>query len=205
MKVGYIRVSTKEQNLDRQINAMDIEKVDKVFCDKLSGKDTNRTEFKKMMKFLRQGDELVVASLDRIGRNYTDIKEIIAHIHKEKIILKVLDAPFLNFHTGNKTLDKAMGDMFISLLGYISQNEREKMLERQKQGIIQAKKRGVYKGRPIKYNESSKNPQNRLIFKNICIELRKDTPIRQIARENGVSKSTVYSIKQRMEEKETNG
>lgn len=200
MRVGYIRVSSKDQNLDRQIKIMEKEGIKQIFCDKASGKDTERNEFKKMLEFLRKGDELIITSLDRLGRNYIDIKEIISELNRNKIKLTVLDAPFLNFHTGNKTLDCAMSDMFLTLLGYISHNEREKMLERQRQGIEQAKLKGVYKGRPIKYSDNSKNAKDRIIYKNIVYGLEQQKPIRQIARENGVSKSTIYLIKTRLKE-----
>lgn len=199
MKVAYIRTSTKEQNLDRQIHAVKKENVDKVFSEQLSGKDTNRPVFQEMMSYVRPGDEVVVASLDRLGRDYSDIKETVRLLQEEKVKLNVLDAPFLRLSTGNQTLDKAMTDMFISLLGYIAQNEREKILERQKQGIIQAKLRGIYKGRPLKYHAQAKNPKDKLVFLNVSHQLEREVPIRQIARENGISKSTVYEIKKRSE------
>jgi len=200
MKVAYIRTSTKEQNLDRQIHAVKKENVDKIFSEQLSGKDTNRPVFQEMMNYVRKGDEILIVSLDRIGRNYLDIVETVRLLQARNVRLTVLDAPFLRFNTGNETLDKAMFDMFISLLGYIAQNEREKILERQKQGIIQAKLRGIYKGRPLKYHAQAKNPKDKLVFLNVSHQLEREIPIRQIARENGISKSTVYEIKKRIEE-----
>src|SRR5699024_4530466 len=200
MRVAYIRTSTKEQNLDRQIHAVKKEDVDKIFSEQLSGKDTNRPVFQEMMSYVRPGDEIVVASLDRLGRNYSDIKEIVRLLQEKNVNLNVLDAPFLRFSTGNQTLDKAMLDMFISLLGYIAENEREKILERQKQGIIQAKLRGIYKGRPLKYHAKAKDPKDKLVYLNVSHQLEQEVPIRQIARENGISKSTVYEIKKRLED-----
>lgn len=200
MKVAYIRTSTKEQNLDRQIHAVKKETVDKIFSEQLSGKDTNRPVFQEMMSYVRAGDEVVIVSLDRLGRNYTDIIETVRLLQEKKVKLNVLDAPFLRFHTGNETLDKAMSDMFISLLSYIAESERTKILERQRQGIIQAKLRGIYKGRPLKYHTQAKNPKDKLVFLNVNHQLEQEIPIRQIARENGISKSTVYEIKKRIEE-----
>lgn len=200
MKVAYIRTSTKEQNLDRQIHAVKKENVDKIFSEQLSGKDTNRPVFQEMMSYVRAGDEVVIVSLDRLGRNYTDIIETVRLLQEKKVKLNVLDAPFLRFHTGNETLDKAMSDMFISLLSYIAESERTKILERQRQGIIQAKLRGIYKGRPLKYHAQAKNPKDKLVFLNVNHQLEQEIPIRQIARENGISKSTVYEIKKRIEE-----
>lgn len=199
MKVAYLRTSTESQNLDRQLHAIEKEEVDRIFCEQLSGKDTNRPVFQKMMNFVRSGDEVVVVSLDRLGRNYLDVKETVRILHENNIQLTVLDAPFLKFNTGNQTLDQAMSDMFISLLGYIAQNERENMLDRQKQGIDQARLRGVYKGRPVKYHEQAKNPQDKLVFNNVNKQLGAGMPIRRIARENGISKTTVYEIKRRIE------
>lgn len=165
----------------------------------MSGKDTNRPAFQKMMDYVRPDDEVVVVSLDRLGRDYSDIKETVRLLQEKNVQLTVLDAPFLKFNTGNLTLDKAMGDMFISLLGYIAQNEREKMLDRQRQGIEQAKLRGVYRGRPLKYHAQAKNPKDKLVFYSVKSQLDEAVPIRRIARENGISKSTVYEIRNRIE------
>lgn len=199
MKIGYIRASTKDQNLARQIEMMKQEGVNKVFSEKVSGKDMNRKELKALLKFAREGDEIIVSSLDRLGRDYQDIKEIVRQLQQRCIKLTIIDAPFLNFNTGNNTLDTAMFDMFLSLLGYIAQNEREKILERQRQGIKLAKQRGVYKGRPIQYHEHAKNAKDRLIYHNVKRMLEEHLPVTQIAKENGISRQTVYIIRKRIE------
>lgn len=198
MKIGYIRASTKDQNLARQIETMKQEGVNKVFSEKVSGKDMNRKELKALLKFAREGDEIIVSSLDRLGRDYQDIKEIVRQLQQRCIKLTIIDAPFLNFNTGNNTLDTAMFDMFLSLLGYIAQNEREKILERQRQGIKLAKQRGVYKGRPIQYHEHAKNAKDRLIYHNVKRMLEEHLPVTQIAKENGISRQTVYIIRKRL-------
>ncbi|MBF7075145.1 MULTISPECIES: recombinase family protein [Streptococcus] len=199
MKIGYIRASTKDQNLARQIEMMKQEGVNKVFSEKVSGKDMNRKELKALLKFAREGDEIIVSSLDRLGRDYQDIKEIVRQLQQRCIKLTIIDAPFLNFNTGNNTLDTAMFDMFLSLLGYIAQNEREKILERQRQGIKLAKQRGVYKGRPIQYHEHAKNAKDRLIYHNVKRMLEEHVPVTQIAKENGISRQTVYIIRKRLD------
>lgn len=199
MKIGYIRASTKDQNLARQIEMMEQEGVNKVFSEKVSGKDMNRKELKALLKFAREGDEIIVSSLDRLGRDYQDIKEIVRQLQQRCIKLTIIDAPFLNFNTGNNTLDTAMFDMFLSLLGYIAQNEREKILERQRQGIKLAKQRGVYKGRPIQYHEHAKNAKDRLIYHNVKRMLEEHVPVAQIAKENEISRQTVYIIRKRLE------
>lgn len=198
MKIGYIRASTKDQNLARQIEMMKKERADKIFSEKVSGKDMNRKELKNLLKFAREGDEIIVASLDRLGRDYQDIKEIVRQLQQRRIKLTIIDAPFLNFNTGNNTLDTAMFDMFLSLLGYIAQNEREKILERQRQGIQLAKQRGVYKGRPMQYHEHAKNAKDKLIYQNVKRILDEQIPVTQIAKENGISRQTVYIIQKRI-------
>ena len=174
------------------------ERADKIFSEKVSGKDMNRKELKNLLKFAREGDEIIVTSLDRLGRDYQDIKEIVRQLQQRRIKLTIIDAPFLNFNTGNNTLDTAMFDMFLSLLGYIAQNEREKILERQRQGIQLAKQRGVYKGRPMQYHEHAKNAKDKLIYQNVKRMLDEQIPVTQIAKENGISRQTVYIIQKRI-------
>lgn len=195
MKVGYIRVSTEKQNLDRQLKQMEKEQVEKLFQEKVSGKSIERPEFQKMLQFARQGDTLVVTALDRLGRNYAEIKKTVAYLHSQNISLKIVDAPFLNFDTSNKLLDTAMFDMFLSLLSYIAQNEREKIIERQREGIALAKERGVYKGRPAEYTAHASNPQKRIIYHRVTQMLEDKIPIATIAKEVGLSRPTIYKIK----------
>ncbi|HAP4636756.1 TPA: recombinase family protein, partial [Enterococcus faecalis] len=113
-KIGYIRVSSQDQNLDRQVAMLNQLKIDKLFQEKASGKDCNRPEFQKLLNYIREGDCVVVASLDRLGRNYEDIKQTVAFMKQKNVSLQILDAPFLNFNTGNELLDTAMFDMFLS-------------------------------------------------------------------------------------------
>ena len=172
MKIGYIRTSTIDQNLDRQKQIMRDNNIEFLFSEQESGKDTNRPILNEMLNSIRKNDEIVIASLDRLSRNYKDLKEIIQIIKDKGATLTIVDAPFLNFNTGNSTLDTAMFDILLSLLGYIAQNEREKILERQRQGIEQAKKRGVYNGRPLKYHANAKNSQDRFIYESVVSMLQ---------------------------------
>ena len=197
MKIGYIRTSTIGQNLDRQKQIMKDNNIELLFSEQESGKNTNRPILNDMLNSIRTNDEIVIASLDRLSRNYKDLKDIIQIIKDKGATLTILDAPFLNFNTNNPTLDTAMFDIFLSLLGYISQNEREKILERQRQGIEQAKLRGVYKGRPIKYHAKAKNPQDRFIYESVVSMLQDKLPVQSIANHVGIAKSTVYEIKRR--------
>ena len=197
MKIGYIRTSTIGQNLDRQKQIMKDNNIELLFSEQESGKDTNRPILNDMLNSIRTNDEIVIVSLDRLSSNYIDLKDIIQIIKGKGATLTILDAPFLNFNTNNPTLDTAMFDIFLSLLGYISQNEREKILERQRQGIEQAKLRGVYKGRPIKYHAKAKNPQDRFIYESVVSMLQNKLPVQSIANHVGIAKSTVYGIKRR--------
>lgn len=205
MKIGYIRTSTIDQNLDRQKQIMKDHNIELLFSEQESGKDTNRPILNEMLNSIRANDEIVITSLDRLSRNYKDLKDIIQiikdiiQIIKDKgATLTIVDAPFLNFNTGNSTLDIAMFDILLSLLGYIAQNEREKILERQRQGIEQAKKRGVYNGRPLKYHANAKNSQDRFIYESVVSMLQEKKPVQSIAKQVGIAKSTVYEIQKRI-------
>ncbi|MCZ1861237.1 recombinase family protein [Enterococcus faecium] len=194
-KIGYIRVSSQDQNLDRQLAMMEGLNIDKLFQEKASGKDTERPEFQKLLNYIREGDCVIVTSLDRLGRDYEDIKNTVAFMKQKKVALKILDAQFLDFNTGNELLDTAMFDMFLSLLSYIAQNEREKIRERQRQGVLLAQKASRYKGRPIEYSINSTDPQKRLVFKTVVDMLKQGIPVAEIAKENGISRPTIYKIK----------
>jgi DNA invertase Pin-like site-specific DNA recombinase len=194
-KFGYIRVSTLEQHVERQVAELLAVGVDQdfLYIDKASGKDTNRPQFQELMKTIRQKDELVVSSLDRLGRNYDDILVTVKDLRSRGVKLTILDASFLNFNTGNPTLDKAMFDMFLSLLSYISQNEREKILERQRAGIEQAKLRGVYKGQPPRYCANAKG-KDLAVYQKVVSLIEQGVPKTRIAAITGISRGTVYKI-----------
>ena len=126
--VFYARVSSKQQNLDRQLARAKEVKADKVFTDKLSGKNTKRQGLKDMMAFLREGDTVEIISLDRLSRNYADIQKIIQQLKNMKVKLIVDDLP--QTHTGNELVDQFMLDMMVNLMGFVAQNEREKIIDR---------------------------------------------------------------------------
>ena len=153
MKYGYIRVSTKEQNTDRQITALTKAGVDEknIFIDRLSGKDFKRPQYRRLMKSLKQGDRLLLKSLDRLGRNYKEILEqwqIITKKRQADII--VLDMPLLDTTQYRDLLGTLISDIVLQVLSFAAQNERETILVRQAEGIAEAKKRGVVFGRPPK-------------------------------------------------------
>ena len=147
---GYIRVSTKEQNEDRQVVAMrqfGVEECD-IFMDKQSGKDFNRPAYKRLVRKLREGDTLVVKSIDRLGRNYDEIIEQWRIITKEiRAAIVVLDMPLLDTRQGRDLTSTLIADIVLQLLSYVAQTEREFIRQRQKEGIAAAKARGVHFGR----------------------------------------------------------
>ena len=151
---GSIRVSTKEQNEDRQRIALAEFPVPEnhIFLDKLSGKDFERPQYKKLMKKLRPGDILVIKSIDRLGRNYEEILNQWRIITKEKRAdIVVLDMPLLDTRqTGRDLTGTFVADLVLQILSYVAQTERENIKQRQKEGIAAAKLRGVQFGRPRK-------------------------------------------------------
>lgn len=194
--VFYARVSSEEQNLDRQLARAKEVHADKIFSEKYSGKSLNRPAFKKMMNYLREGDTLQVVSLDRLSRDYNDIKKLIQHLRDIKVSFIVDDLPQTN--TGNPLVDQFMMDMMVQLMGFVAQNEREKIKERQAQGIKIAKAAGVYTGRKIKYGVNAKDPRNRWVWQTVTSDLRKkNIPISVIAKKVGISRQQVYRIKKR--------
>ena len=151
---GYIRVSTKEQCEERQIIALRNFPVpeDKIFVDKLSGKDFNRPQYQKLLRKLRPGDILVVKSIDRLGRDYEEILNQWRIITKEKRVdIVVLDMPLLDTRqTGKDLTGIFVADLVLQILSYVAQSERENIHQRQMEGIAAAKLRGVRFGRPRK-------------------------------------------------------
>ncbi len=154
MKYGYIRVSTKEQNIDRQLTAILKEgiEISQIYIDKASGKDFNRKKYKKLMRKLQEGDELYIKSIDRLGRNYDEIIREWNSITKEKNAeIVVLDFPLLDTKTKiNDLTGKFIADIVLKILSYVAHIERENIRQRQREGIEEAKKRGVKFGRTKK-------------------------------------------------------
>ncbi len=147
---GYIRVSTKEQNEDRQRIAMrEFGILDRhVFMDKQSGKDFERPGYKRLIKKLKPGDILVTKSIDRLGRNYEEILEQWRVITREKqALIVVLDMPLLDTRQGRDLTGLLIADIVLQLLSYVAQTERELIRQRQAEGIAAAKERGVKFGR----------------------------------------------------------
>jgi len=145
---GYIRVSTREQNEERQIIALNSFGVGELYIDKQSGKDFDRPQYKRLLRKIKSGDTLVVKSIDRLGRNYDDILEQWRHITKDKHAdIVVLDMPLLDTRRSNDLTGTLIADIVLQLLSYVAQTEREFIRQRQAEGIAAAKARGVKFGR----------------------------------------------------------
>lgn len=149
---GYARVSTREQNLDRQLRALEEFGVDEVFADKASGKDFERPGWARLAGALRAGDVLVVKSIDRLGRDYEEVVEQWRAVTKERgADVVVLDMPLLDTRGGRGGVTGALiSDIVLQLLSYVAQVERESIHQRQAEGIAAARARGVRFGRPRK-------------------------------------------------------
>ena len=151
MDYGYIRVSTMGQNEDRQRLAMERAAVPKrnIYMDKQSGKDFERTNYRKLVRRLKDGDTLVVKSIDRLGRNYNEILEQWRIITKDKgAAIVVLDMPLLDTRRNRDLTGTLIADIVLQLLSYVAQTEREFIHQRQAEGIAVAKAQGVRFGRP---------------------------------------------------------
>lgn len=148
---GYIRVSTKEQNEDRQLLAMESYKIppENLFLDKQSGKDFDRPAYRRLLKKLKPGDLLVVKSIDRLGRNYEEIIEQWKRISKGMgADICIVDMPLLDTRRDKDLLGTFISDLVLQILSFVSQTERDFIRQRQAEGISAAKKRGVQFGRP---------------------------------------------------------
>lgn len=150
---GYVRVSSLEQNEDRQLIAMEESGVERanIFIDKQSGKDFDRPNYKRLIKRLRPGDTLFIKSIDRLGRNYEEIQNQWRIITKDKSVdMVVIDMPLLDTRNHKNLLGTFISDLVLQLLSFISENVRTTIRQRQAEGIAAAKKRGVKFGRPSK-------------------------------------------------------
>ena len=150
MNYGYVRVSSRDQNEERQIIAMHEFGVDdkQIYMDKQSGKDFERPQYKKLMRKIKTGDTLVIKSIDRLGRNYDEILVQWRFITKQKqVAIVVLDMPLLDTRQNRDLTGTLIADIVLQLLSYVAQTERDFIKQRQKEGIAAAKARGVQFGR----------------------------------------------------------
>lgn len=185
---GYVRVSSMEQNEDRQMIALKEAGVlsDCIYMDKQSGKDFHRADYEKMVSQLENGDLLYIMSIDRLGRNYLEIQEQWRILTKEiGVDICVIDMPLLDTRKGKDLLGTFMADLVLQILSFVAENERENIRKRQEQGIEAAKRRGVRFGRP-----ETKVPDD---FKNIVRAWeRGNLKINEVLERCQMSRSTFF-------------
>ncbi len=176
-RVGYRRVSTADQNLARQLAGIP---VDRMFTDELSGKDRNRPQLEAMLAYVRDGDTLIVHSMDRLARNLDDLRRMVRTLTDQGVRVEFVKEG-LTF-TGD---DSPMANLLLSVMGAFAEFERALILERQREGIAAAKSRGVYKGRlPALTAKQARELRERAAA---------GEPKAALAREYGISRDTVYS------------
>lgn len=150
---GYVRVSTKDQNEDRQLAAMQELRISEknIYVDKMSGKDFERPMYQQMVRKMKKGDLLYIKSIDRLGRNYEEILEQWRILTKDKKVdIVVLDMPLLDTRRGKDLMGTFLSDIVLQVLSFVSENERHNIKQRQAEGIAIAKAKGVKFGRPPK-------------------------------------------------------
>ena len=187
MKVGYVRVSTTEQNTARQESLMESLGVEKIYIEKVSGKSKDRPKLQEMMSFVREGDTLIVESISRFARNTRDLLDLVEQLKKKKV----------EFVSKKENIDTSTptGQFMLTVFGAMAQLERDTILERQREGIEEAKKLGKYKGRkPIAVDENLFAEQYRL-WKN------GETQPKYMMRVLGLKPATFYRRVKAYEEK----
>jgi len=188
MIYGYIRVSSTDQNEDRQRLALAAQGIPEkqIFMDKQSGKDFHRPQYQSLVKALQPGDLLYVLSIDRLGRNYEEIQKQWRVLIKDiGVDICVLDMPLLDTRNGKDLMGTFIADLVLQILSFVAQNERENIRKRQAQGIAAAKARGVRFGRPAKAAPAE--------FPRIVRDWERGAvSFRQALEESGLSESTFY-------------
>lgn len=185
---GYVRVSTREQNEDRQMRALEQIAIPKenIYVDKQSGKDFNRPMYRQMVRRMQKEDVLYIKSIDRLGRNYEEILNQWRTLTKEKRVdIVVLDMPLLDTRRGRDLMGTFLSDIVLQVLSFVAENERKAIRERQREGIEAAKLRGVRFGRPL-----TPMPDN---FEQVYIRwLSKDISGEEAARQCNLTAATFY-------------
>lgn len=184
MKLGYARVSSTDQNLERQIQELEKAGAKKIYQEKISGASAeNREQLQELLRYAREEDTIIVESLDRLGRNYDDIIEIVQQLDKNKVGLVVLNLPVLSQEMGDPSISKLLRTFIIQLLSWTAENERNEIRRKQAQGISVAKEKGIYKGRPKKYSPTASNKHDRFVYEKVVAYITEGKAVKEIARE----------------------
>lgn len=185
---GYVRVSSTDQNEDRQMIALSEAGVlkENIYMDKMSGKDFDRPQYQKLLKKLKPGDLLYILSIDRLGRNYEEIQKQWRIITKEKNVdVCVIDMPLLDTRQGKDLMGTFIADLVLQILSFVAQSERENIKKRQAEGIAAAKAKGVRFGRPEK-----NVPDNFATI--IKLWEQKKLPLSEVLKQCNMSEATFY-------------
>ncbi len=185
---GYVRVSSTDQNEERQISALREKQIlqKNIYKDKQSGKDFERPQYKKMLKRLKAGDLLYILSIDRLGRNYKEIQNQWRILTKEiGAYICVIDMPLLDTRNGKDLMGTFIADLVLQILSFVAQSERENIKKRQSEGIAAAKKRGVRFGRPEK-------PIPEGFAETVKLWEKKEIDIKQALEMCGLKEATFY-------------
>lgn len=207
MIVGYARVSSKDQNLARQIKDLEEHGCEMIFEEKRSGSNFSRPVYQEMKKKLRFGDVLVVHDLSRFGRNKEEIKNEWAYFIANKIDITILNMPILDTRKYKELegVGQLVSDIVLALFSWLVEEERTRIRNAQRDGIAIAKKEGKFKGRPVRYRADAKNAADRIIYEQIVTRLKQKDSVMDIHRYTGVSRTTIHKMKKELEEfEETN-
>lgn len=187
MLYGYARVSSRDQNIDRQIIALKEVGVEEenIFIDKQSGKDFNRPSYQELLETIKTGDMVIIKSIDRLGRNYSEILEQWRIITKVlNVDIKVIDMPLLDTSYGDGTLNNFIADLVLQILSFQAEQERICIKQRQAEGTAAAKQKGVKFGRPRKQLPSN--------FEDLYYRYLNNEPVDRLSKDcKGLSKSTL--------------
>ncbi|MBS1373149.1 MAG: recombinase family protein [Sutterella sp.] len=181
MRIGYVRVSSLDQNPDRQLEELKTHGVEKIFMDKVSGKNTERPELQHMLSFIREGDDLIVHSLDRLARNLGDLLGIMEDLTNQGISIHFI-AERLDFEAGKDA--SPVSKLMLSMVGAFAEFERSMIKRCQQEGIALAKERGVYTGRKRSVSDETLQKVKDMVEQGI--------PLAKAAALNHISRSTVY-------------
>ena len=185
---GYVRVSSTDQNEERQISALWEKQIlqKNIYKDKQSGKDFERPQYKKMLKRLKAGDLLYILSIDRLGRNYKEIQNQWRILTKEiGVDICVIDMPLLDTRNGKDLMGTFIADLVLQILSFVAQSERENIRKRQSEGIAAAKTRGVRFGRPEK-------PMPEGFAETVKLWEKKEIDIKAVLEMCGLKEATFY-------------
>ena len=200
MIFGYARVSSVDQNLDRQLKELKAFGCEKIYTEKQSGKDFSRSVYREMRSKMRFGDVLVVHDLSRFGRNKQEIRNEWKKMIDEEIDIVVLNMPILDTRKYKELegVGQLVSDLVLTLLSWMVEEERNRIKTTQREGIAIAKERGAFKGKPKQYHAGAKG-KDKVIYDRVVELLRRGTSVMNIHREVGLSRNTIYSIRKEME------